>query len=196
MISNLLIFLETLFNFLLHDFFWVKVNSMIFKNSFIRPQGSFKLSHRYKLFLQNKDKVCELKIIVCQVTLVQRDMEKENLVMIFRFAKQKTWHFTFPWSYFSHVPWGSQVLTIFHHQLPPPISAYNLGATAAARSLQSCPTLCNSMDCSPPGSSVQGIFQARILEWIIMPSFRGSSWPRDWTHVSHASCIGRWVLYH
>ena len=62
---------------------------MIFKNGFVRPQGSFKLSHRYKLFLQNKDKVFEFKIIVCQVTLVQRDMEKENLV-VFRFAKQKT----------------------------------------------------------------------------------------------------------
>ena len=40
------------------------------------------------------------------------------------------------------------------------------------------------MDCSPPGSSVHGIFQARILEWVTMPFFRGSSWPRDWTHFS------------
>ena len=44
---------------------------------------------------------------------------------------------------------------------------------------QSCPTLCNPMDCSQPGSSVHGIFQARILEWVPMPSFRGSSQPRD-----------------
>ena len=60
---------------------------------------------------------------------------------------------------------------------------------------QSCPTLCNPMDCSPPGSSVHGILQARILEWVAMPSSRGSSQPRDWTHVSYASYIGRWVLY-
>ena len=40
------------------------------------------------------------------------------------------------------------------------------------------------MDCSPPGSSVHGILQARILEWVAMPSSRGSSWPRDWTQVS------------
>ena len=38
-------------------------------------------------------------------------------------------------------------------------------AAAAAKSLQSCPTLCDPMDCSPPGSAVHGIFQARLLEW-------------------------------
>ena len=46
---------------------------------------------------------------------------------------------------------------------------------AAAKSLQSCPALCDSMDCSPPDSSVHGVLQARILEWIAMPSSRGSS---------------------
>ena len=40
------------------------------------------------------------------------------------------------------------------------------------------------MDCSPPGSFVHGIPQARILEWVVMPSSRGYSWPRDWTQVS------------
>ena len=49
---------------------------------------------------------------------------------------------------------------------------------------QSCPTLCNPMECSPPGSSVHGILQARILEGVVMPSSRGSSQPRDWTQVS------------
>ena len=48
-----------------------------------------------------------------------------------------------------------------------------------AESLQSCSTLCNGMECSPPGSSVHEILQARILEWIAMPSCRGSSRPRD-----------------
>ena len=46
-------------------------------------------------------------------------------------------------------------------------------------------TLCNPMDCSPPGSSVHGILQASILGWIAMPFFRGSSQPRDQTQVSH-----------
>ena len=52
------------------------------------------------------------------------------------------------------------------------------------------------MDCSPPGSSVHGILQARILEWVSVPSSRGSSWSVDQTCVSYVSCIGRKVLYH
>ena len=49
---------------------------------------------------------------------------------------------------------------------------------------QSCPALCNPMDCSPPSSSVHGILQARILEWVAISFSRGSSWPRDQTQVS------------
>ena len=49
---------------------------------------------------------------------------------------------------------------------------------------QLCPTLCNSMNCSLPGSSIHGILQARILEWVATPCSRGSSQPRDWTQVS------------
>ena len=45
----------------------------------------------------------------------------------------------------------------------------------------SCPTLCDPMDWSPPGSSVHGILQARLLEWVAIPFCRGSSWPRDRT---------------
>ena len=55
------------------------------------------------------------------------------------------------------------------------------------RVAQSCPTLCNPMD-----YTVQGILQARKLEWVAMPSSRGSSPPRGRTRVS---CIGRWILY-
>ena len=49
--------------------------------------------------------------------------------------------------------------------------------------LQSCLTLCDPMGCSPPGSSVHGILQARILEWVAMPSSMGSFWPWDWTCI-------------
>ena len=56
-----------------------------------------------------------------------------------------------------------------------------------ARSLQSCPTLCNPLDCSPPGLSVHGVSQARILEWVAMPFSRGSSWPRDQTCITCVS---------
>ena len=54
-----------------------------------------------------------------------------------------------------------------------------------AQSLQSCPTFRDPEDCSPPGSSVHGILQARILEWAVMPPSWGSSRPRDQTRVSH-----------
>ena len=57
---------------------------------------------------------------------------------------------------------------------------------------QSCPTLCNPLDCIPPGSPVHGILQARILEWVAMPFSRGSSQPRDQPQVS---CIaGRFLI--
>ena len=46
----------------------------------------------------------------------------------------------------------------------------------------------------PPGSSVHGISQTRIWEWVAISSSTGSSWPRDWTHVSCVSCTGRWAL--
>ena len=54
---------------------------------------------------------------------------------------------------------------------------------------QSCLTLCDPMDCSPPGSSVNGISQARILEWVAISFSRGSLQPRDLTHVSCIFCI-------
>ena len=67
---------------------------------------------------------------------------------------------------------------------------------ACAQLLQSCPVLCGPVDCSPPGSSVHEILQARMLKWVAMPFSRGSSRPRDQIHVSWISCIGRQVLYH
>ena len=61
---------------------------------------------------------------------------------------------------------------------------------------QLCLTLRDPMEWSPPGSPVHGILQARILEWITMPSSRESSQPRDGTHVSCISSIGRQVFSH
>ena len=69
------------------------------------------------------------------------------------------------------------------------VSVYHSALCVRAELLQPCPTLCNPVDCSPPGFSVHGILQARILEWVAMPSSRGSSWPRDWTHFSCVACI-------
>ena len=61
---------------------------------------------------------------------------------------------------------------------------------------QSCPTLCNPTDHSPPGPSAHGVSQARILEWLSISLSRGSSQPRDRTSISCVSCIGRRILYH
>ena len=69
---------------------------------------------------------------------------------------------------------------------------------------QSCLTLCDPMDYTPPGSSVHGILQARTLEWVSISSSRGSSWPKDWTEspevagkfftLSHRECrFNPWV---
>ena len=55
--------------------------------------------------------------------------------------------------------------------------------------------LCGCSDCSPPSSSVHGIFQVRILEWVTISSSRGYSWPRDWTQFSCVFCIaGRFFM--
>ena len=72
----------------------------------------------------------------------------------------------------------------------------NLVISMSAQSLQSCPTLCDPMDHSLPGSSVYEILQARILEWVAIPFSRGSSQPRDQTCDSYISCIGMRILYH
>ena len=68
-------------------------------------------------------------------------------------------------------------------------------AAAAAKLLQYCLTLWDSIDGSPPSSSVPGILQARILEWVAIPFSRGSSRFRDQICVSYVLCIGRRVLY-
>ena len=73
----------------------------------------------------------------------------------------------------------------------PGISSY-----CALYSAQLHATLCSPVDCSPPGSSAHGIFQARILEQGTLSYSRGSSWSRDRTCFSCVSCIGRWILYH
>ena len=60
---------------------------------------------------------------------------------------------------------------------------------------QACPTVCDPLDCSLPGSSVLGIFKARILEWVCISFSKGSSQLGAWTHVSCVSFIGKWFLY-
>ena len=65
-----------------------------------------------------------------------------------------------------------------------PKAASGLLSSCCAKSLQPCLTLGHPMDCSPPGSSVRGVLQARTLQWVATSSSRGSSQPRDQTRVS------------
>ena len=73
------------------------------------------------------------------------------------------------------------------------IKSYCLWPSCCCLVAQLCPTRCDPVDCSPPGSPDHGISQARVLEWDVISFSRGSSWPRDRTCVS---CIGRRMLYH
>ena len=77
----------------------------------------------------------------------------------------------------AELPWEADALPEWIPSLKPDIGLSR--GLVCALVAHSCPTLCNSMDCSPPGSSVRGISQARILEWVAMSSSRGSSRPRD-----------------
>ena len=88
---------------------------------------------------------------------------------------------------------GELFITSLQHFLSRAISQITY-VHAACSVAQSYPTLCGPMDCSPPGSSVHGIRQARMLVWVAMPSSRGSSQPRGRTCISFISCIGRQVL--
>ena len=69
---------------------------------------------------------------------------------------------------------NTNLLHLLHWQ----VGSLPLAPLGMANSLQSCLTLCDPMNCSPPGSSVYGIFQPRILEWIAMTSSKGSPNPR------------------
>ena len=96
-------------------------------------------------------------------------------------------------SHFSHF-WLCVTLGTVAHQAPPSMGfsrqEYWVAiAAAAAKSCQSCPTLCNPIDGSSPGSSVPGILQARTLEWVAIAFYRVSSWHMEWTCVSCGSCI-------
>ena len=78
-----------------------------------------------------------------------------------------------------HVTWEEQWLTESGNS----DRESNLRGEKWALVTPSCPTLCDPMDCKLPGSSVHGILQARLLEWVATSFYRGSSWPRDQTWV-------------
>ena len=83
--------------------------------------------------------------------------------------------------FFSYIPFNN------------PGSSLSLCRRESVSVIQSCLTLCDPMDCGSPGSSVHGISQARILEWVVILFSRGSFQTKDRTPVS---CIGRRILHY
>ena len=79
---------------------------------------------------------------------------------------------------------NSDQANIYRLQCFSHIILFNFHYVCVCLVTQSCLTLCDPMDCSRPGSSVYGIYQARILEWVAISFSRESSQPRDWTLVS------------
>ena len=78
---------------------------------------------------------------------------------------------------------SGELLQRHHHHQQKCVSVGPTHARVCTKSLQSCLTFRDTRDCSPPGSSVPGILQARILEWVVISSSRGSCWPRDQSQV-------------
>ena len=86
--------------------------------------------------------------------------------------------------------WNSAFRWVYLSFSPLPLASLLFSAifkASLSEVAHSCPTLCDCVDCSLPGSSIHGILQARILEWVAISFSRGSSWPRDQSQVS---CIG------
>ena len=75
------------------------------------------------------------------------------------------------------------------------LSSLSVCVCVRTRALRCVPTLCHPMACSSLSSSVHGIFHTSILEWVAIFYSKGSSWHRDWMHVSCVSWIGRPILY-
>ena len=95
-------------------------------------------------------------------------------------------------------PWNiSTSFQVIQRQVVWGVHAKNptLGKVKWSEVAQSDPTLCNPVDCSPPGFSIHGIPQARILEWVAISFSRGSSSPRDQTQVSRIAglCFNLWA---
>ena len=116
-----------------------------------------------------------------------------------RWAWFVSWVLYFPNPFPDHQPVMTLPNGIFHENLN--VSAcflfFKVGISVyVCTCAQSCPTLCDPMSYSPAASPVHGVLQVRMLEWVAVPSSRGSSRPWDLTRVSCVSCLGRRILYH
>ena len=87
--------------------------------------------------------------------------------------------------FFSILPSSHNWILLPSEVSPAHLTSHHLRPALCVLVSQFCLTLCDPLNCSPPGSSLHGILQARVLEWVAISFYRGSSWPRDWTQVSY-----------
>ena len=144
----------------------------IFLDSFGSRRGFLPISRLFSVKVVSHEAV----LLVCLRGEVSLASFHCNILVSF-----SSWQF-FTWNFPCSVYWDSFCLLTIQTNCAEP----------CVQCVQSYPTLCNPMDCRPPGSSVHRIFQARILGWVAISFSRRSSW----TCVSLVSCIGRWILCH
>ena len=118
-----------------------------------------------------------------------------NIIMSIKITNSRDLYIMVVWYSWYKMPLKQRVPWNYFFFLINEIQLCLLTKKVKVKSLSRCPTLCNPMDCSPPGSSVHGILQARELEWAAISFSRGSSQPRDRTQVSHIAdkCFTIWV---
>ena len=140
-------------------------------NCSTRASLSFTISQRLLKFMSIESLMLSNHLIPCHPLLLLPSIFPSIRV----FSNESALHIRWPkyWS-FSISP-SNEYSGLPVNTVPP--------CFVCAKSLQSCLTLCNPMDHSLPGPSLLGILQARIQEWVVMPSFRGSSHPKDRTQV-------------
>ena len=133
--------------------------------------------NKYFIFWGLCDVFIFLKLVIC--TFPNQNVNLYPIFYSFFFRHPSKFYFYFPQSWVNPglELWlnTSNTSKIWHHCMW----------------VLSCVWLFETLDCSPPGSSVHGILHARILQWVAISYSRGSSWSRDQTHISCVSCIGR-----
>ena len=161
----------------------------MFERAFKNKSFLFYYSKRvFKRVFKNKSSTCQSKLVTPETNILslltkqltyQAVKKSVAIVLWLRSLFAGKWHYSDPKYRFK-----VGELYLFPYAAPQKQSV-RIIIHSWSVSNYVCPTLCNPMDCSLPCSSVHGILQARILEWVAFPISRGSSWPRDLSHCKH-----------
>ena len=126
----------------------------------------------------------ELLILNSKPVLLSGFFVLQNSIIILQTVKERNHRVTI-------------VNSFLHRSLSNPSSSLDILPSAAAKSLQSCPTVCDPMDCSPPGSPVPGILQARTMEWVAIAFSSAWKWKVKVKSLSHVQLLATpWTAAH